>query len=407
MSHSYLALYLESFFALPIRREERILQYEQVVEELTDFAVSYDIGLSLDNNFEEIVHVSLVVEKSDYARAVGWLRDLLARSIFEQDRIEVIIRKLIQKLPGCCREPMDVLATVLSSLIRDKAKSTSEATGLWNRISFLPNVGTEVERDPNSVIDRLSLVRDLLIDPRGMRLSVAGDILNLAKPRTAWTTEFLSSTVSSFEARSQPASQLIVFSVREAVPLRPLPDPTDTMTALGISPSRKKGIRGAGLAYHTSINVDEEYGSLVFRVARSPNCVKAVLAAGSIVQGLVDGSVVLDVNTLDGARSSLAYKYAKKERNVSAAAMTVMVNEVLKGIPAKANADFLASLAHVTVHQVKAALLKHFLPLFDPNSSVMAVTCGTGLVQRIKKDLEDSGYHVEIRQMPKALEEDD
>jgi hypothetical protein len=80
-----------------------------------------------------------------------------------------------------------------------------------------------------------------------------------------------------------------------------------------------------------------------------------------------NAKVALDVNILDAARGSLAYTYAKKERNKTAAvsnrrsglfawtwidlwpsrfqAMTVMVNQVFKGIPAKANANFLASLS--------------------------------------------------------------
>jgi hypothetical protein len=107
----------------------------------------------------------------------------------------------------------------------------------------------------------------------------------------------------------------------------------------------QKGVRGAGLAYHTYLKVDEECGSIVFEVVRSPNCVKAVVAAGQIVRGLVDGTVSeafdvnkraqppcllrltfrlemqvpLDVNILDAARSSLAYTYANKERNVTTA----------------------------------------------------------------------------------------
>jgi hypothetical protein len=59
----------------------------------------------------------------------------------------------------------------------------------------------------------------------------------------------------------------------------------------------------------------------------------------------------------------------------------------------------------VTIDQVKEALLKYFVPLFDPSSSIMAVTCASGLVPRIQKDMEDNGYHVQIREVPKTMEE--
>ena len=82
-----------------------MLPHEQVVEELADLAVSTDIELSLDGNFGEMLHISLVVEKTQYAPAIGWqvmvgliyramkltvnidrLRDLFTRSIFEHER---------------------------------------------------------------------------------------------------------------------------------------------------------------------------------------------------------------------------------------------------------------------------------------------------------------------------------
>jgi Zn-dependent M16 (insulinase) family peptidase len=51
------------------------------------------------------------------------------------------------------------------------------------------------------------------------------------------------------------------------------------------------GIRGAGLAYHTQVIVNEELGCLTFRVWSSPNAVKAIVAARDIVAGLARGEV--------------------------------------------------------------------------------------------------------------------
>lgn len=53
----------------------------------------------------------------------------------------------------------------------------------------------------------------------------------------------------------------------------------------------QKGIRGAGLAYHTQVIVNEELGCLTFRVWSSPNAVKAIVAARDIVAGLARGEV--------------------------------------------------------------------------------------------------------------------
>lgn len=56
----------------------------------------------------------------------------------------------------------------------------------------------------------------------------------------------------------------------------------------------QKHIRGAGLAYGASIEVDEEAGLTSFKVWRSPDAYKAYKAAGDVVRDLADGSVRLD-----------------------------------------------------------------------------------------------------------------
>ncbi|KAJ9118591.1 hypothetical protein QFC22_003811 [Naganishia vaughanmartiniae] len=405
----YLALYIESFFALPVCREDgTVLQHKEVVEELADLAVSNDIDLSLDSSFGELLHISLVVEKHQYTRAIGWLRDLLTRSVFEDERLGVITGKLVQKLPECYRDPQDLVESTLNSLVKDKSKSSAAAVELWSRAAFLPRLRKEMHADPSSVTDKLSQIRDLLIDPSGLRLSVAGDILSLPEPRTAWTKNFLRLPAVIVPMGSIEGSHAVVYSRGPQGWTHPeLPACIVTSAILQTTESYFwKGVRGAGLAYHTDMTIDVEYGSIVFKVLRSPNCVKAVMAAGRIVRGLVDGTVGLNVNILDAARSSLAYTYAKKESNVTTAAMTVMMNELLKGVCAKHNANFLASLSHVTIDHVKAAVIKYFLPVFDPASSIMAVTCATGFVPRILKDMEDNGYHVQVKEVPNTVKEE-
>jgi Zn-dependent M16 (insulinase) family peptidase len=64
----------------------------------------------------------------------------------------------------------------------------------------------------------------------------------------------------------------------------------------------QKHIRGAGLAYGASIEVDEEAGLTSFKVWRSPDAYKAYKAAGDVVRGLADGSVSLIRKNVSAAR---------------------------------------------------------------------------------------------------------
>jgi hypothetical protein len=60
----------------------------------------------------------------------------------------------------------------------------------------------------------------------------------------------------------------------------------------------QKHIRGAGLAYGASVDVEEEYGLVTFSVYRSPDAFKAFEAAGKVLQGLADGTVRADDDTV-------------------------------------------------------------------------------------------------------------
>lgn len=110
-------------------------------------------------------------------------------------------------------------------------------------------------------------------------------------------------------------------------------------------------------------------------------------------------------------------RYPRNAEDVLFQALTVMVNEVYKGVPADYNARFLASLTvrysllshdprlttpfqSVTVADVKKAMIKYFVPLFDPASSIAAITCAPGLTATIRGDLESAGYEVETWSLP-------
>lgn len=50
--------------------------------------------------------------------------------------------------------------------------------------------------------------------------------------------------------------------------------------------------------------------------------------------------------------------------------------------------------------QVRDAIRVHFVPLFDPKSSVIVVASATGLDEKIATQLTDAGYEVEKMELP-------
>ncbi len=83
----YIQPYLSSFFSLPVKRQsgER-LSHEEVVDQLDDQTVSYDVSPGISGRFAETLRVTIRVEVAKYELAVAWLRDLLYGSEFAKER---------------------------------------------------------------------------------------------------------------------------------------------------------------------------------------------------------------------------------------------------------------------------------------------------------------------------------
>jgi hypothetical protein len=83
----YIQTYINSFFSLPVKRQsgER-LSHEEVVDQLDDQTVSYDVTLGVSGKFAETLRVSIRVEVAKYELAVAWLKDLLYGSEFTKER---------------------------------------------------------------------------------------------------------------------------------------------------------------------------------------------------------------------------------------------------------------------------------------------------------------------------------
>lgn len=82
-----MSAYLSAFFSLPVQRESGVkLTHEEVVNQLDNETVSYEIGLGVSNCFTDTFRVSIKVETALYEKAVAWLKDLVYGAEFDQER---------------------------------------------------------------------------------------------------------------------------------------------------------------------------------------------------------------------------------------------------------------------------------------------------------------------------------
>jgi hypothetical protein len=74
-------------------------------------------------------------------------------------RLQITVAKLIQELPERKRNGARVASSTATSLLFDKFKSASQATGLLNSIEFLPRMDAELKEQPKEVIRKLEELR--------------------------------------------------------------------------------------------------------------------------------------------------------------------------------------------------------------------------------------------------------
>ena len=114
------------------------------------------------------------------------------------------VAKIKQSLPEQKRDG-DVLAWSMSRSITHSAElSTNLASGILTQSQFIPLISEQLKEDPAQVVKDLIELRDVLVAPGGIRVAVAGDVLGLSAPRSAWLKNFQAVQVSRTLHACQP-----------------------------------------------------------------------------------------------------------------------------------------------------------------------------------------------------------
>ncbi|KAF7320399.1 hypothetical protein MKEN_00824700 [Mycena kentingensis (nom. inval.)] len=415
------SVYLSSFFALPIVRStgER-LTHEEVVNKLDDETVLYEAALGVGSVFAENVRITIKVERAQYETAIAWMKDLLYGAEFDKERLQVTISKIQQSLPEIKRDGNAVLGSLWSNLLFSES-SACRASGLLPQIDFIPQVSKQIQEDPEQVFADLAEIRRYATDPSGVRFSVAGNVLKLAKPRSPWGKHFGSeSPLSPVPLSSATLSELGKSPVNKAVVMS-LPTIESSFTthfskaisgfnhpeypafriALEVLNATEsylwRYIRGSGLAYGAHVALDVEAGLSSFSLYRSSNSMDGFKEAAKVIKGLVDGSITLETTTLDAAKSSIVFGVANNVSTVGRAAAQSFVNQALRGVSQNHQMELLEKYQAITKEDVLEILRKYFLPLFDPSSSVAVVVTSPAKQDSIAEGLAASGFEVEKR----------
>lgn len=116
----------------------------------------------------------------------------------------MVVAKLLQDLPRRKRSANSAGSSTIFDMLFDKSKSPSIANGLLATLTSLPKIADELKENPEVVTKKLKTLREYLLDPAVMRISVAGDILSMKNPRSAFSDNFLPSNVSLTSTADRP-----------------------------------------------------------------------------------------------------------------------------------------------------------------------------------------------------------
>lgn len=426
-----LSLYVENFFTSPMVRESQIIDFADVVMELERDTVGYEIdsGQRLGNS--EIIAIKLIVEIEKYHTAIQWLRNLLCASVFDVDRLIATTTKILAGISAEKRDG-DEMVREVELMTSTAPSSIGRASSTLTRALYLKRVRHLLGSDPTVIIEQLKEVNTALFQVANLRVLVIADIQRLEHPVSSWSTliegletdksiQPLDSRLSrlSDQGRSPGSTAFVV----------PLPSIDSSFAGMiSKAPSSYKdpayptlmvavaylnaiegplwgAVRGSGLAYSCYICQNIEAGQISLAIYMSPDAHKAFLAAKKVVQNFVSGKTEFDQLAVEGATSSIVLNFANADATMESAAQSSFVRQVMRGLPKDWPSSILEKVRKVKPIEIQDAIRNVILPIFDPRTADLFVTCAPIMEKKVVTGFEESGFAPVVK--PLAFFQDD
>ncbi|KAB8239766.1 Metalloenzyme, LuxS/M16 peptidase-like protein [Aspergillus alliaceus] len=426
-----LSVYTEAFFNLPVQRDGKTINFEEVVVELERDTVGYSMEGARSLGNSEMLRISFQVELEKYSTAIAWLQELSWSSVFDVERLRAITSRLLSDVPDSKRSGDDMLAAV-HVMVHYAAESIVRARSTLVKARYLKRIKRQLAEEPEIVVARMEEIRKALFQFENMRVLVIADLEKLKSPVSAWKpfVERLgaNSTLQPITARrpllSDAGQKLGERSY--VVPMPTIDSSFAYATARGLDSYNDPrlpallvaiaymnavegplwvAVRGTGLAYGTNFAYNIDTGFVNFDVYRSPNAHKAFESSKQIVKNHLSGAVPFDPLMLEGSISSIVVSYANEQATIAGAAQGSFTRQVVRNLPSDYKEKMLKQVRNISVEDIKGALRDIILPLFEPKTANIVITCATVLEETIKEGLQSSGFTPVVQPL-KEFEDD-
>lgn len=398
-----ITLWMLNFLTTPIMHNGIRLEFEEVVTQLEQDTITYDIGTGAGIRNSELLRVTFVVEREKYATAVAWLRDLLWNPVFDVTRLEANLAKILADIPDEKRSGNDMV-NAISNMMHFNSSSATRAHNTLVKALYLKRINKLLKRDAGAVVQRLKHVNLALCTYENFRILVLADLTKLQKPVSTWdiltSAIDLSFPLTPLDTRKAALSDAAKSpgSLAFIVPMPTIDSSFAILTAKGpdsyshpdlpalmvacayldaVEGPMWVAVRGTGLAYGASFSRGTDTGLIGFNIYRSPDSFKAYTAAKKVVNDFVSGERDFDKHDLEGAISSIVMGFADEQPTMMSAATLGFVNLVVKEIPKDWGTQMLKKVREVKPDEIRAAMKKYLLNVFEAGKADLMVTCAT------------------------------
>ncbi|KAH6643251.1 zinc metalloprotease [Truncatella angustata] len=422
-------LFNDNFFNTPIVRDGKQVDFEQVVMDLEKDTIEYSIESGSRLGDTESITIRMQVEPEKYATAVEWYKTMIFDSVFNLTRLKAAVTKQLADIPEAKRDGR-VMASEVEMAIHNEPSAMLVAKRTLVKAVYLKRLKKLLEKEPDTVLSWFEEVRKSLFTFANIRVLVTADVANSKLPDPVKTWDVLAKalnkksetikpivdpyTLLSEEGKNPGKIGAIIipmatidssFSVSSSKGLTSFSDP-DVPSLLVAAQYLEtvegplwNAVRGNGLAYGVYFAKEVDGGYVHFKVYRSPMASKAIVAARDAITALATGTVPFEKPMIEGAISQLVMTMADEQATMAAAATQNYIVSAVRGLEPDFNTKLLAKVRNVTEDQIKYAMKKYLLPLFEPGKSNVVVCCAPIMVDDLQKQLQDIGYRTEVKQL--------
>ncbi|KAH7391757.1 zinc metalloprotease-like protein [Pyrenochaeta sp. MPI-SDFR-AT-0127] len=421
-----IGVYLTNFFATPIVKDGKRIEFEEVITKLEQDTIEFSVDRGSDIGSSEMLYIPFVAEAAKFETVVQWLKTMLVDSVFDTERIISAVKKMLADVPDEKRDG-NSMAFAVDRIIHYDAASSVRATNTLVKGIYLKRLLKLLKTEPQQVLNKLEALRKHLLTFSNLRVLVTANFETLQNPVSTFRhlTDAIKPgpdpSVNPVDDRNAVLSDI---GRNPGGAHYVIPMPIDSSFAVLTSKGPKgytnaqlpslmvalayldavegpmwQSIRGTGLAYGTNFYRDPETGLLKFRIYKSPNAFSAYDKAKNVIKEYGEGTRKFEKLALEGAISSIVREFVDERSTIIDAARSSFVDLVTRGVGKDWQDWALREVRKVTEEDVQKILNEVVSGVFVPEKTDLVVTCGGIMTDGLKKDFEEAGFKVQVKQL--------